>query len=51
MYDEEPLPADSPLRSPAGATLSPHLGYATREQLTRSHRESVETVRAYLRSR
>jgi phosphoglycerate dehydrogenase-like enzyme len=48
VYDEEPLPLDSPLRSLEGAVLSPHLGYVTREQLERFHRESVELVRDYL---
>jgi phosphoglycerate dehydrogenase-like enzyme len=50
VYAEEPLPGGSPLRSLAGATLTPHLGYVTREQLRRFHEESVGLVRAYLKT-
>jgi phosphoglycerate dehydrogenase-like enzyme len=30
-FDQEPLPVDHPLRSMANVTLTPHLGYVTRE--------------------
>ena len=33
VFDQEPLPADHPFRSLDNVTLTPHLGYATRETL------------------
>ncbi len=48
VYDVEPLPADHPLRSLRNVTLSPHLGYVTRELLAAIYSETVASVTAWL---
>lgn len=48
VYDVEPLPADHPLRSLPNVTLSPHLGYVSRELLTGVYSEAVASVVAWL---
>jgi phosphoglycerate dehydrogenase-like enzyme len=48
VYDTEPLPADHPLRSLPNVTLSPHLGYVTRELLGAVYSDTVEAVAAWL---
>lgn len=52
VYDQEPLPADHPLRAreliDRGRLLAtPHLGYATRQTLELFHRQSVEAIAAW----
>ncbi|MDP9428195.1 MAG: D-2-hydroxyacid dehydrogenase family protein [Actinomycetota bacterium] len=49
VYDREPLPLDSPLRSAPRTVLTPHLGYVTRDTYTVFYREAVEDVAAFLR--
>jgi phosphoglycerate dehydrogenase-like enzyme len=48
VYDIEPLPVDHPLRSLPNVTLSPHLGYVTRELLAAVYSDAVEAVAAWL---
>ena len=48
VYDAEPLPANHPLRSLPNVTLSPHLGYVTRELLAAIYSDTVEAVTAWL---
>ncbi|MCV7352880.1 D-2-hydroxyacid dehydrogenase family protein [Mycobacterium parmense] len=48
VYDSEPLPSDHALRRLANVTLSPHLGYVTREMLGAFYSDSVEAVVAWL---
>jgi phosphoglycerate dehydrogenase-like enzyme len=48
VYDIEPLPPDHPLRFLPNATLSPHLGYVTRETLGAFYSDTVEAVVAWL---
>jgi len=48
VYDEEPLPADHPLRLEPRALLTPHLGYWTRDNLTGWYRGMAESVEAHL---
>ncbi len=48
VYDEEPLPADHPLRKLANTVLSPHLGYVTAEGYAIFYAHVVEDVLAYL---
>jgi phosphoglycerate dehydrogenase-like enzyme len=48
VYDVEPLPSDHPLRLLPNVTLSPHLGYVTRELLTAVYSETVDSVAAWL---
>jgi len=48
VYDAEPPPPDHPLRALANVTLSPHLGYVTRETLHAFYSDTVEAVAAWL---
>ena len=48
VYDQEPLPADHPLRSLPNTVLTPHQGYCTHEIYSQFYRESIENVLAYL---
>lgn len=48
VYDIEPLPPDHPLRQLPNVTLSPHLGYVTREMLSAFYADTVEAVSAWL---
>ena len=48
VYDTEPPPPDHPLRALANVTLSPHLGYVTREMLGAFYADTVEAVVAWL---
>ncbi|QAY96152.1 hydroxyacid dehydrogenase [Methylovirgula ligni] len=48
VYDIEPLPHDHPLRFLPNVTLSPHLGYVTRELLNAVYSDTVEAVAAWL---
>lgn len=51
VYDQEPLPADHPLRGLPNTVLTPHLGYCTQEVYGQFYRESVENVIAFLDGR
>jgi phosphoglycerate dehydrogenase-like enzyme len=48
VYDIEPLPPDHPLRFLPNVTLSPHLGYVTREMLGACYADTVDAVVAWL---
>jgi phosphoglycerate dehydrogenase-like enzyme len=48
VYDQEPLPADSPLRTLPRTVLTPHLGYVTRGTYEVFYGEAVEDVAAFL---
>ena len=48
VYDTEPPPPDHPLRLLPNVTLSPHLGYVTREMLSAFYTDTVEAVMAWL---
>lgn len=48
VFDTEPLPAGNPLRKLPNVTLSPHLGYVTREMLSAFYADTVEAVVAWL---
>ena len=48
VYDQEPLPADHPLRRIENVILTPHLGYVTEENYRVFYGEAAEDVRAYL---
>ncbi|GAB1815865.1 D-2-hydroxyacid dehydrogenase family protein [Mycobacterium sp. MUNTM1] len=48
VYDTEPLPKDHRLRLLPNVTLTPHLGYVTREMLGAFYSDTVESVVAWL---
>jgi phosphoglycerate dehydrogenase-like enzyme len=48
VYDQEPLPAEHPLRRLDNVVLTPHLGYVTAENYRVFYGEAVEDVRAFL---
>ena len=47
VYDEEPPPADHPFRTMDNVTVTPHLGYVTREALTAFYVDTLEAVVAF----
>lgn len=47
VYDDEPLPADHPLRSLERVVLSPHTGYVTDENMRRFYEQTVEDIAAF----
>jgi phosphoglycerate dehydrogenase-like enzyme len=49
VHDQEPLPADDPIRSLPRTVLTPHLGYVTRGTYEVFYGEAVEDVAAFLR--
>jgi len=48
VYDEEPLPADHPLRRLDNVVLTPHLGYVTVENYRVAYADAVENIRSFL---
>ncbi len=47
VFDQEPPPPDHPLRGLENVTLTPHLGYVTRDTLTAWYGHSLEAVEAF----
>ena len=47
VYDQEPPPPHHPLRSLENVTLSPHLGYSTRETLCAFYSDSLDAIVAF----
>jgi phosphoglycerate dehydrogenase-like enzyme len=47
VFDLEPPPADHPFRAMDNVTVTPHLGYVTRETLTAFYTDTVEAVVAF----
>ncbi len=48
VYDQEPLPAEHPLRRAPGTLLTPHLGYVTAENMPELYASSAENLLAWL---
>jgi phosphoglycerate dehydrogenase-like enzyme len=48
VFNQEPLPADHPLRHAPNTVLSPHLGYCVRENFEVFYRQSIENVLTFL---
>jgi phosphoglycerate dehydrogenase-like enzyme len=48
VYDEEPLPAEHPLRKLDNVVLTPHLGYVTEDNYRVAYAEALEDVKAWL---
>ncbi len=49
VFDQEPLPADHPFRRLDNVTLTPHLGYTTRETLAAFYGDMPEAIAAFAR--
>ena len=49
VFDQEPLPPDSPFKRLQNAVLTPHLGYVTKEGYRGYFEDTVEDIAAYLR--
>ena len=47
VYDQEPLPADHPLRSTPNVLLTGHVGYVTRENFQQAYGDVVENLLAW----
>jgi phosphoglycerate dehydrogenase-like enzyme len=47
VFDQEPLPADHPIRSLPNVVLTPHVGWTTRETYERFFAGCVNNLRAY----
>jgi phosphoglycerate dehydrogenase-like enzyme len=47
-YDEEPLPADHPLRTAPNTVLTPHLGYVTERNMGELYGASIKNIAAWL---
>jgi phosphoglycerate dehydrogenase-like enzyme len=47
VFDDEPPAADHPFRSMDNVTVTPHLGYVTRETLTAFYLDTLEAVVAF----
>lgn len=48
VYDQEPLPADHPLRGMDNVTLAPHLGYVSEDIYRRFWGDALEDIEAWL---
>ena len=48
VFDEEPLPADHPLRRLENAVLTPHLGYVIVENYREAYSQAVEDIRGFM---
>jgi phosphoglycerate dehydrogenase-like enzyme len=48
VFDEEPLPADHPLRTAPRTLLTPHIGYVTEEVFRTYYQGVVEDITAFL---
>ncbi|HKF73801.1 MAG TPA: D-2-hydroxyacid dehydrogenase family protein [Stellaceae bacterium] len=48
VYDQEPLPADHPLRTLDNVVLTPHLGYVLEENYRLLYPQVVEAIRAFM---
>ncbi|UCH72766.1 MAG: D-2-hydroxyacid dehydrogenase family protein [Rhodospirillales bacterium] len=48
VYEQEPLPADHPLRRAPNTVLTPHMGYVTRENLTLMYSQAIEDIAGFL---
>jgi phosphoglycerate dehydrogenase-like enzyme len=48
VFDQEPLPADHPLRLLDNIVLTPHLGYSIVEPMTDFYKDTAEALEAYV---
>lgn len=47
VYDQEPLPADHPLRGIANVLLTPHIGFSVEEGLRNYYQDAVSVIAAW----
>lgn len=47
VYDVEPLPKDHPLRTLDNVVLSPHLGYASEDNMRQYFHDAIENIEAW----
>ncbi|MFJ3763084.1 D-2-hydroxyacid dehydrogenase family protein [Streptomyces sp. NPDC090080] len=47
VFDQEPLPADHPLRLMENAVLTPHIGYVSRDLYEIFYQDAVDDIRAW----
>lgn len=48
VYEQEPLPANDPIRTAPNTVLSPHLGYGTTDTFRQFYGESIENILAFI---
>ncbi len=48
VFDEEPLPADHPIRHVPNTVLAPHMGYVTRDNMNAFYVQSVENILGWM---
>ncbi len=48
VYDQEPLPADHPLRTTPNVLCTPHIGYVTEQTYRVFYRGMVDVIRAFV---
>lgn len=48
VYDDEPVPADHPIRSCPRTVLTPHMGYVSHDTYTIFYQETVANIEAWL---
>jgi phosphoglycerate dehydrogenase-like enzyme len=48
VFDEEPLPLDSPMRRLDHAVLTPHLGYGSLDNFRQMYATAIDDIRAWL---
>ena len=51
VFDQEPLPADAPIRTWPDTLLTPHLGYCVRETFQAFYEQTVDNLEAWLNGR
>ncbi len=48
VFDQEPLPADHPLRRVENTILTPHIGYVTDGTFEAYYRSAVDSIKTFI---